>query len=74
MKECGEEFWIVVDVLSGLLHFCMKFAIVFRDEVDEIGDVARCPTFRWISRFDRTAENDFLEALFFVVRQTRRSA
>ena len=41
---------------------------------DQIGDVARRPTFRWIPLLDRTAEKDFLEALFFVVGQTRRSA
>ena len=35
MKECGEEFWIVVDVLRSFHDFCMEFRIVFRHEVDE---------------------------------------
>ena len=35
MEECGEKFWIVVDVLRGLLHFCVEIGVVFRNEVDE---------------------------------------
>ena len=27
MEECGEKFWIVVDVLRGLLHFCMEIGV-----------------------------------------------
>jgi len=34
-EESGEEFWIVGDILRGLLYFCMEFGVVFRYEVDE---------------------------------------
>ena len=44
MKESGEEFWVVVDVLSGLLHSCMKFGVVFRNEVNKYNILHVLPT------------------------------
>ena len=44
MKECGEEFCIVVDVLRSFHDFCMEFGIVFRHEVDEKDVLHLLPT------------------------------